>query len=400
MTISPKETPEVNAPASPPPASPSINSSRNRRAKMYGFTLIIVVIGIAWALIWFLYWQYYESTDDSYVKGNLVNVTSVIEGAPIAFYADDTDLVEEGQVLVVLDSTDHQINYEKQKADLASTVLQVRQLYHTVKENQVNLENKRTLLSRALYDYENRQKLISSKAITNEDFTHSRDDLTLAELNLKIAEYQLQIALDAAGNTSIENHPLIEVQKANVRNAFYNLKHCTIYAPTTGYVAQRNVEVGQWVKQTTPMMAIIPINYMWVDANFKETQLTYMRIGQRAWVTFDIYGGSEVFDGVVLGIASGTGSVFSLIPPQNATGNWIKIVQRLPVRISIDPEKMKKFPLRLGLSTNVSVDISNTDLPMLAQVNTQNPIAKTRVFDLDFREVEEVIDRIIKDNLR
>lgn len=171
------------------------------------------------------------------------------------------------------------------------------------------------------------------------------DRLTLhnAELELKQAEYQLQVTRDAAGNTVPERHPLIEQQKASIRNAYYNLKHCEILAPSTGYIAQRNVNVGQWVTPTTHLMALIPIDYMWVDANFKETQLTYMRVGQPAKVWFDMYGSKVEYQGHVLGIASGSGSVFSLIPPQNATGNWIKIVQRLPVRISLDPDSHPIF---------------------------------------------------------
>lgn len=366
---------------------------------MWILSAVVFLLGLGWFLLWLFYLQFHEWTDDAYVNGNMINVTSVISGAPIAFYADDTDLVKEGQLLVVLDSTDYRIAYERQQASLAATVLQVRQLYDTVSTNISNVKNKQVQRDKARYDYDNRSKLVDSKAVSNEDYVHAHDALSTAELDLKMAEEQLQVAKDAAGNTPVEQHPLIEQHKAAVRNAFYNLKHCSVYAPATGYVAQRAVEVGQWVKPETAMMAIIPIDYMWVDANFKETQLTYMRIGQPATVTFDIYGSSVEFTGKVLGIASGTGSVFSLIPPQNATGNWIKIVQRLPVRIQVDPEKMKKYPLRLGISAEVNVNITHTDLPMLAQQPPQKPVSTTTVFNLDMSEVDSVIDGIIKANL-
>jgi membrane fusion protein (multidrug efflux system) len=358
-----------------------------------------VALAIGWVLLWLFYLRYHETTDDAYVSGNMINVTSVIPGSPIAFFADDTDLVKEGQLLVLLDCTEYQIKFDLELETLASTVLRVRQLYDNVKQNTANVENKRIMLERARYDYENRSKLVNTLAISNEDYIHSKDDFTLAEINYRQAQHQLDIAIDAAGNTPIERHPDIEAQKARVRQAFYFVRHCSIYAPATGFIAQRQVEVGQWATPSTPLMAIIPINYMWVDANFKETQLTYMRIGQPATVTFDIYGKHPVFEGKVLGIASGTGNVFSLIPPQNATGNWIKIVQRLPVRIGIDLEKYKNYPLRLGLSAYVNVDISKTDLPPLATIPANKPVGITTVYDIDFKEVEPLIEKIIQENL-
>ncbi len=397
MQNNPVPTPPPAEQPAPPVAAPPRSNGRSRTIVFV--TIFFLLCGLAWFLYWFLYLQFEEYTDDAYANGNLVTINSAISGSVVAFYADNTDLVKEGQLLVLLDKTEYQVLYEKELAALASTVLQVRQLYDTVSTKQANVQNKRILQSKAKYDYDNRQGLVGSKAVSNEDFIHARDSLRTAELDLKQAEAELQVALDAAGITMIENHPTIEQQSANVRIAYYNLRHCAIYAPTTGYVAQRVVDVGQWVTPTTPLMAVIPIDYMWVDANFKETQLSKMRIGQPAKVWFDIYGSSVEYQGKVLGIASGTGSVFSIIPPQNATGNWIKIVQRLPVRISLDPDTAKKYPPRLGISAEVEVDITNTDLPFLAENPPTKPVATTRVFDLSFKKVDEIIDKIIKENL-
>lgn len=385
----------------PNDATPTENGGGGQRSSsVLLLTFAIIVIGLGWFLLWYFYLSYYESTDDAYVNGNLINVTPVISGPVVAFFADDTDLVRKGQVLVLLDETEHRVRFEKELASLAAVALQVRQLYDNVRANSVTVNSKRVSLSKARYDYENRKQLVGSLSVSQEDFTHARDALSLAELDLKFAEEQLQIAKDLAGNTKVENHPQIEAQKGAVREAFYSLKHCVIHAPATGYVAKRTAEVGQWASPTSPLMAIIPTDYMWVDANYKETQLSNMRIGQPATVTFDIYGGSVKFEGKVLGIASGSGSVFSLIPPQNATGNWIKIVQRLPVRISIDPEKVKDYPLRLGLSANVDVDISDTNHPMLAQVPRTQAIATTYVFRLDFTELEKEMDAILQNVLK
>lgn len=375
------------------------SARKKRRGAIFWTTVGLVILALGWLLLWIFYLQYYESTDDSYANGNKINITSIIAGTPIAFFADDTDLVEEGQLLVLLDSTEYQIRFEKELSNLASTVLQVRQLFDNVKQNMAIVENRRVLLEKARYDFENRSKLVGNLAVSNEDYIHSKDDFSTAETNLRQAEAQLQMAIDATGNETIEKHPSILAQKASIREAYYYLKHCAIYSPAKGYVAQRQVEVGQWVTPTTNLMAIIPNDYFWVDANFKETQLTYMRIGQPATVTFDIYGSSVVFEGKVLGIASGTGSVFSLIPPQNATGNWIKVVQRLPVRISVNHEMREKYPLRLGLSAYVDVNITDTNLPMLAQAPADRPVGMTTVYDIDFEEVDLAIDKIIKDNL-
>lgn len=374
---------------------------RSKRSKvLWLFTFGLLAIALMWFCLWFFYFRFYEYTDDAYANGNMLNITPAIPGSVVAFFADNTDKVVEGQLLVLLDRTKYQVEYEKALANLAATVLQVRQLYDNVHSARAEVENRRVAFNKAQYNFDNRANLVDSLAVSNEEYIHAKDDLEISGLSLKQAEAQLAVAIDAAGNTPIEKHPNIEVQKGMVREAYYNLQHVAIYAPTTGYVAQRAVEVGQSVGPSTALMAIIPTDYVWVDANFKETQLTHMRVGQPAKVTFDIYGSEVVYKGKVLGIASGSGSVFSLIPPQNATGNWIKIVQRLPVRISLDPETVAKFPTRLGISAEVTVDITNRDLPMLVQETVKKPVAVTQVFNLNFDKVNQIIDDIVSANLK
>lgn len=379
--------------------APKPTPAPNRRSRtLLWVTLALLVITVAWLLYYILVLQYYESTDDAFANGSIVAVHSAIPGSVIGFYADNTDFVVEGQLLVKLDPTDYQVKFDKELANLAAVVLDVRQLYVSVEANRVNVENKKVTLERTQYDFDNRAKLIGSLAVSNEDFVHAKDALMSAKWDLKQAEYHLEMAQDAIGTTSLENHPRIVEQKNKVREAYYQLRHCEILAPTTGNIAQRTVDVGHWITPSVDLMAIIPTDYVWVDANFKETQLKYMRIGQPATVWFDIYGSGVKYYGKVLGIASGTGSVFSLIPPQNATGNWIKIVQRLPVRISLDREQLNKFPTRLGLSAEVSVDISDQDLPMLSTGPSSKPITVTRVFDLDFDHVNEMIQKVFEPN--
>ncbi len=371
-------------------------TNRGHRSKILTIvTILILGIALGLFLLWYQYFRFYESTDDAFANGSMININSAVNANVVAFYADNTDLVTEGQLLVLLDRTNYQIAYDQSLASLAATVLQVRQLYDNVKVNAANRDAKRVRMQKAQYDYDNRAKLIGTLSISNEDYIHAKDDLTIAELDLKQAEHQLKMSLDAVGNTSLEMHPIIEENKAKVREAYCNLKHCSIYSPATGFVAQRVVEVGKWVQPTSPLMAVIPKDYVWVDANFKETELTNMRVGQPARVTLDIYGSDVVYEGKVLGIASGTGSVFSVIPPQNATGNWIKIVQRLPVRISLDPETLKNYPVRLGLSAYATVNITDTSLPMLVQETVNRPVTATSIFDINMDEINRIIDGIV-----
>lgn len=373
---------------------------KKNNIKLWILTILLILLGTAFALYWFLYLQYYVSTDDAYANGNKITLNPIVPGTVIAFYTDDTDLVLQGQLLVELDRTEYQMQFDKELAKLASVVLKVRQLFDTVEAERAAVESKQAVMKRTAYDFENREKLVGSQAVSQEDFVHSQSDYLVAKLALKQAEEQLQVALAAAGTSPPASHPLIVEQKAKVRLAAYNLAHCSIYAPATGYVAQRSVQVGQSVSRMSNLLAIIPKDYLWVDANFKETQLTWMRIGQPASVRFDIYGSEAEFIGKVIGIASGTGSVFSILPPQNATGNWIKIVQRLPVRISVDPEMVKNFPLRLGLSCDVSVDISNQDLPRLAKVPATKLLGETDIFQLNLQDVDQTIDEIIQRELQ
>lgn len=384
-----------------PHPAPQTHETNHRSRALWLFTLFIVIAGGVWFAYWYLYLQYHESTDDAYANGNFIEINSVISGAVVAYYADNTDFIKEGQLLVELDSTNYQSNYEKELAKLAETTLLVKQLYSNVKAQLANVKNQRAALERTKYDYNSRLKLkeTTPQALSQEDFVHSQQNFLEAQFKVLQAESLLNVALAAAGNTPPQFHPQIENQKANVRIAYYNLRHCSIYAPETGYIAQRSVNVGQWITPNTNLMAIIPTNYVWVDANFKETQLRKMRVGQPATVWFDLYGSDVIFKGTVMGIASGTGSVFSLIPPQNATGNWIKIVQRLPVRISLDPETVEKYPIRLGISAEVNVNITNQDLPFLSSLSPEKPVGKTSIYNIHMQDVNQIMDKIVESNL-
>lgn len=381
----------------PEPSSSGQIKKRNRL--IWLLTAIFLILGVAFLLYYLLVMRYHQTTDDAYVGCNMVDVTTRIAGTPIAYYCDDTNLVKEGQLIIQFDKTDFILDYEKQKANLALTVQKVKQLWQAVQQNKANVAQRKTLLLRALQDFANRHEVVSSNAISREDYDHADDDRIVAAWSLQLAEHQLEASIAELGTSSILDSPLIEQAKVQLRQSFVNLKRTSIYAPATGYVAKRSVQVGQWFTPTKPLLSIIPLDQVWVDANFKETQLTYMRIGQPVSFTADMYGSSVQFHGKLLGLQPGTGAVFSLLPPQNATGNWIKIVQRLPVRILLDPEEIRKHPLLVGLSCYVDVNISDTSGPQLAPVPSVKQVQSTYVYDIPMEEVEAVIRQIMEENL-
>ena len=246
--------------------------------------------------------------------------------------------------------------------------------------------------------YLNRKEIVESGAISEEEYIFSEADYFAARATHTAAKYNLMKGISEVQNTTIATHPLVEKAKADVREAYVKLQRCTLRSPVTGIVAQRKVQVGQSISRHLPLLAIIPLNQMWIEANFKEIDLTNIRIGQAATITSDIYGGGVVYKGEVIGIGIGSGAVFSPLPPQNATGNWIKIVQRIPVRISLDPQQLKKNPLRLGLSMNVSVDISDIEGSRIPKKSSDQSIYQTDIFESQIDGSEKVIEAILEQN--
>ena len=271
-------------------------------------------------------------------------------------------------------------------------------LFQTAEENKADIEVRKAEFSRAVQDFDNRQGLVEFGGVSKEDFEHAEAALLSSYASLVLAEYKYLASLAQVENTTVDTHPLVQKAKEMVRETWVNLQRCDIEAPVHGIVGQRRAQVGEWVNKGDPLLAVIPFDQMWVDANFKEVQLTNIRLGQPVKMTSDIYGGDVVFHGTVIGINGGTGSVFSVLPPQNATGNWIKIVQRLAVRICLDPEEIKRHPLRLGLSMEVTVDIHDVEGNFVPEEKPCQAIYETDVFENQERGSEEIIQEIIRQN--
>jgi membrane fusion protein (multidrug efflux system) len=275
-------------------------------------------------------------------------------------------------------------------------VRQVRGLFADDNQYQAQVEVREADLSRAQDDLRRRMTIAQTGAVSQEEISHARDAVKSAQAALDAAKQQLASNRALTANTTIADHPNVEAAAAKVRDAYLANARNTLPAPVTGYVAKRSVQVGQRVSPGNPLMAIVPLNGVWVDANFKEVQLKHMRIGQPVELTADVYGSSVVFHGKVVGFSAGTGSAFSLLPAQNATGNWIKVVQRLPVRIQLDPQELEKHPLRIGLSMNVDVSIKDENGGQLG--DAQNTVYQTNVFDKYGDEADAEIARVIAEN--
>jgi len=361
-------------------------------------TFIFALLGIAGFLYWLFVWRFEESTSDAYVHGNQVVVTSQIPGYITSITVNDTEFVEEGRVLIELDRIDRKMAFDIAKSSLADTVRQVTQLFENVGALKGELESSKANFSMKAQNYKHRKALVESGGVSKEEFQHAEAFFVEAFANMLTVQHNLRGAEALVANTTIETHPLVEKAMDDVREAFVNLSRCTIRSPVSGIVAMKKAQVGESIALETPLMMIVPLEQIWVDANFKEVQLKKVRLGQPVSLKSDIYGGDMIYQGEVIGIAAATGSVMSVLPPQNATGNWIKIVQRLPVRVRLKPEQLKDYPLRLGLSMDVTVDIHNTSGKMIPETRGPGAQYSTGVFEQQEEGAEVVIQKILKEN--
>ena len=356
--------------------------SRLRRWRWLGWVgagvlTAAVIYGAYWAQVL----RYHEVTGDAYVAGNVVQITPQISGTVVAIGADDTQFVKAGQTLVRLDEADARVALEQAEAQLARTVRDVRNLFATTSQLEATVEARQTELNAAQSDLARRQRLGASGAVSGEELQHAQDAVKTAQAGLLAAQQQLAANRARIDNTTLEDHPQVRDAAAAVRNAYLTLARTQLPAPVAGFIARRNVQLGQRVGPGTPLMAVVPLDQLWVDANFKEPQLARMRIGQPVRLTADLYGARVVYHGAVAGFGAGTGAAFSLLPAQNATGNWIKIVQRVPVRIALDPHELGAHPLQIGLSMKADVELrGGADGARLPELAGQSPGWSTEVF--------------------
>lgn len=382
------------------PTAAAAPQNNKRGFLLRALGVIVVLAAIAWAAWYFLEGRWYEGTDDAYVGGNVVQLTPQIPGTVVTIGADDGDLVKQGDVLVKLDKSNADVALAEAKANLAATVRKVRGLYSSVNGQQALVEARQTAVAKAKADYDRRVGLAKSGAISAEELSHARDELTAAQSALVAAQQQYQTSKVLVDDTVVASHPDVQAAAAKLRAAYLDDLRTTLVAPVTGYVAMRSVQLGQRVAPGAPLMAVVPLHQVWIDANFKETQLTHMRIGQPVEIESDVYGGAVKYKGKVESLGIGTGSAFSLLPAQNATGNWIKIVQRIPVRVVFtDPAQLDKHPLRIGMSLDVEVNLHDQSGPMLSQQPPTQPAFSTDVYEKQSGKADALIAEIIHANM-
>jgi len=400
-------TPDVAAAA----AAPQQGNPARKKA-LTAVAAAIVVAGAAYGAYWALVLNHFESTDNAYVQGNVVQLTPQVSGTVVSIAADDTDHVKAGQLLVKLDPADAQVALDQAEAQLAQTVREVRTFYannSTLKAQialrEADVARAQSDVARAQDDVARRTPLVATGAVGKEEFNHSTSQLSAAKSSLVAAQSAVVAAREQLTSNqtltdgiAVDQHPNVLRASARVREAYLALHRADLLAPVDGFVAKRSVQLGQRVQAGAPLLSVIALDQLWVDANFKESQLKNLRIGQPVELLADVYGKKVEYHGTVEGLGAGTGSAFSLLPAQNATGNWIKVVQRVPVRITLDPKELAEHPLRVGLSMDAKVDVSKTDGRMLAEGVQRSSGAQTAVFEQNSGGADEEVRKIIAAN--
>ena len=376
----------------------SNNKSQQRKKGLSIFILLLLLIAIASAAYWVFFIKGFEETEDAYVSGNQVMVSAQVAGNISKINVDNMDPVQAGDVLLELDDTNAKLSFEQAKSNLANAVRQVSQLNYTVKQLKSAVRANEITLAQAQGNLNRRMQLVKDGAIDKESFQHAKEAVELAKANLTTSQNQLGANQALLLDGPLSEQPQIQSAISNLKQAWLNLERTKIRSPIKGYVARRNAQVGQAVSVGGALMAVVTTDQMWLDANFKETQLTHMRIGQPVEIHFDLYGKDKTFNGKVVGIEMGTGSAFSLLPTQNATGNWIKVVQRVPVRIQLDPQQLAENPLRIGLSATVKVNVSDSKGETLRDQAPATTLYSTNVLQYDESAVNNLIESIIRDN--
>ena len=427
------ETMPTGVDDSPEPAPTPTHSTTQlpakskRKKNLLVFTLIVLAIAAVTLWLYFTQWRYQVSTEDAYVSGNQVQINAQISGTVTAIGVNDTDMVKAGQTLVALDQADNGLALETAKAQLRTAIRQYKTQTATIQQADVNISQAQTAMNEvqsqiesakiallaAQSDYQRRAALMASQAVSQEEVQHAADTVKKAQAQLDAAvakqatarsavvtaQAQRNVTIANLGKNDVLSQPAVQTAMANIQTAWLNLNRTQIVAPIDGQIAKRGVQLGQKISAGTPLMVIVPLHDLWVDANFKESQIKDIHLGQAVNLTSDIYGKEVIYHGKVIGLSAGTGSAFSVLPAQNATGNWIKVTQRLPVRIALDSKELQQHPLRVGLSMHAELDSRDQQgKPQVATATASNkPVAQLQP-QVDMSGATKIIQQIIQQN--
>lgn len=421
------DSPEPAPTPAPTHSTTQLPAKSNRKKNLLVFTLIVLAIAAVTLWLYFTQWRYQVSTEDAYVSGNQVQINAQISGTVTAIGVNDTDMVKAGQTLVALDQADNGLALETAKAQLRTAIRQYKTQTATIQQADVNISQAQTAMNEvqsqiesakiallaAQSDYQRRAALMASQAVSQEEVQHSADTVKKAQAQLNAAvakqatarsavvtaEAQRNVTIANLGKNDVLSQPAVQTAIANIQTAWLNLNRTQIVAPIDGQIAKRGVQLGQKISAGTPLMVIVPLHDLWVDANFKESQIKDIHLGQAVNLTSDIYGKEIIYHGKVIGLSAGTGSAFSVLPAQNATGNWIKVTQRLPVRIALDSKELQQHPLRVGLSMHAELDSRDQQgKPQVATATASNkPVAQLQP-QVDMSGATKIIQQIIQQN--
>ena len=421
------DSPEPPPTPEPTHSTTQIPAKSKRKKNLLLFTLIVLAIAAVTLWLYFTQWRYQVSTEDAYVSGNQVQINAQISGTVIAIGVNDTDMVKAGQTLVALDQADNGLALETAKAQLRTAIRQYKTQTATIQQADINISQAQTAMNEvqsqiesakiallaAQSDYQRRAALMASQAVSQEEVQHAADTVKKAQAQLDAAvakqatarsavvtaQAQRNVTIANLGKNDVLSQPAVQTAMANIQTAWLNLNRTQIVAPIDGQIAKRGVQLGQKISAGTPLMVIVPLHDLWVDANFKESQIKDIHLGQAVNLTSDIYGKEVVYHGKVIGLSAGTGSAFSVLPAQNATGNWIKVTQRLPVRIALDSKELQQHPLRVGLSMHAELDSRDQQgKPQVATATASNkPVAQLQP-QVDMSGATKIIQQIIQQN--
>ena len=421
------DSPEPAPTPKPTHSTTQIPAKSKRKKNLLLFTLIVLAIAAVTLWLYFTQWRYQVSTEDAYVSGNQVQINAQISGTVTAIGVNDTDMVKAGQTLVALDQADNGLALETAKAQLRTAIRQYKTQTATIQQADVNISQAQTAMNEvqsqiesakiallaAQSDYQRRAALMASQAVSQEEVQHAADTVKKAQAQLDAAvakqatarsavvtaQAQRNVTVANLGKNDVLSQPAVQTAMANIQTAWLNLNRTQIVAPIDGQIAKRGVQLGQKISAGTPLMVIVPLHDLWVDANFKESQIKDIHLGQAVNLTSDIYGKEIVYHGKVIGLSAGTGSAFSVLPAQNATGNWIKVTQRLPVRIALDSKELQQHPLRVGLSMHAELDSRDQQgKPQVATATASNkPVAQLQP-QVDMSGATKIIQQIIQQN--
>jgi len=421
------DSPEPAPTPAPIDSTTQLPAKSKRKKNLLLFTLIVLAIAAVTLWLYFTQWRYQVSTEDAYVSGNQVQINAQISGTVTAIGVNDTDMVKAGQTLVALDQADNGLALETAKAQLRTAIRQYKTQTASIQQADVNISQAQTAMNEvqsqiesakiallaAQSDYQRRAALMASQAVSQEEVQHAADTVKKAQAQLDAAvakqatarsavvtaQAQRNVTVANLGKNDVLSQPAVQTAMANIQTAWLNLNRTQIVAPIDGQIAKRGVQLGQKISAGTPLMVIVPLHDLWVDANFKESQIKDIHLGQAVNLTSDIYGKEVVYHGKVIGLSAGTGSAFSVLPAQNATGNWIKVTQRLPVRIALDSKELQQHPLRVGLSMHAELDSRDQQgKPQVATATASNkPVAQLQP-QVDMSGATKIIQQIIQQN--